>query len=98
MILKRIAAGIIAATIAATGVVTMSAATATSASAATTVQTSTSTATVAPLLKHRRCIWIGKKGKIRFGHKVRSATIKWRNGHWVIKRTWGCKKSWKWRW
>lgn len=92
MILKRITAGIIAATIAGTGVVTMSAVTAAPASAATI-------SAAAPVLGHKwRCVWIGKKGKIHFGKSVRSATIKWRNGHWVVKKSYGCKKSKKWRW
>lgn len=95
MILKRITAGIIAATIAGTGVVTMSAVTAAPASAATVSAVSTA----APLLGHKwRCVWIGKKGKIHFGKSVRSATIKWRNGHWVVKKSNSCQKTKKWRW
>ncbi|MFI6325154.1 hypothetical protein ACIBG8_47095 [Nonomuraea sp. NPDC050556] len=95
MKLTRITAGLIAATIAGSGLVAMGA---TSASAATSVQTTVGVSTSAPVMTRWRCFWIGKHGRIHFGKHVRKATLKWRHGHWVIKRSWGCSKVRKWRW
>ncbi|MFI6818457.1 hypothetical protein ACIBG7_39095 [Nonomuraea sp. NPDC050328] len=69
---------------------------------ATGASASTEVATQAPVVQHQthkgKCIWISRTGKVHKGWKHRKTTVVWKNGHFYVKRYWGCNIKRKWWW
>lgn len=103
---KKLATGVLV--LAMTGGIGLAEATiATSSASASTATIQATTGTVAGMApvfdRHRRwrwgrCVWFTRGGKVRFGRGGRHVRITWSNGHWRIRRSFGCHRRFHHRW